>query len=118
MKRNLTAESIRIQTSKPYRYQGEVPVCVRTEITNTLPKGHSNLAKAAGRKKFGLPVATGKLREIRENLKKSNLNSQERSLWWLAGSFRIHEFLAQEPETFDPTSLLLSAYQFGTWRDL
>ena len=60
-------------------------------------------------------MTTEKLLQIREEIKKMNLSPQEKSLWWLtacwglAGSFRIHELLAQEPSTYDPTTNLMTS---------
>ena len=44
--------------------RGDVPGCLRPEITKILIKGHSNLAKTEGMKKENLPVTTKKLLQI------------------------------------------------------
>ena len=93
MEKNLSSESISTYLSgirQAHLTKGEVPGCLRPDITNTLLKGYSNLAKVTETKKERLRVTIV-------------------TCWALARSFRIHEILAREQESYDSTSILIAS---------
>ena len=91
--------------------QGIMPRNLRPEIVKSILKGHAQGegSKRVPRMAMTLPV----LKLLKKLLTLSGFSLEKKGLIWLIsvlafhGSFRIHELLSREEETFDPTTTLL-----------
>ena len=83
------------------------------ELMVTRVHNRDQVKKRMEGKKGRLPVTPAMLRALRDGLKVATMASARKRLIWLvatwcwSGAFRIHEILAREPMTFDPTTSLL-----------
>ena len=89
----------------------------RPEVLKLVVTGAQNrdqVVKRMSGKKGRLPVTPEMMRILRRRLSLSNLTTVKKRLVWLvacwcwSGAFRIHEILARERTTYDPTVTLMA----------
>ena len=98
--------------------RGHFSPWIKPEIVKLMITGVHNRDQVRRRmegKKGRLPVTPIMLRALRDRLKRAIMPQPRKRLIWLvamwcwSGAFRIHEILAKDPISFDPTSTLLSS---------
>ena len=97
--------------------RGHFSPWIRPDVVKMMITGIQNKEQVRKRmegKKGRLPITPLMLRSLRSKLIAAKMRTTKKRLIWLvaawcwSGAFRIHEILARDSMTFDPTSTLLS----------
>merc|ERR1711867_288719 len=103
--------------------RGHFSPWIRLDVVKMMITGVQNKEQVMRRmegKKGRLPITPIMLRTLRNRLIAAKMRTTKKRLIWLVASwcwsvaFRIHEILARDSMTFDPTSTLLSRDVFLT----